>query len=144
MIRFYMKGTVGAKDGTEISSNTLANPLIADGFYPASGVTVTKDIPVYIRADSGETWKDVIVGVISTTTDERAKFEVSPATVGSVVGKSILLFYSGGTTYTEKFPFFPELTDTNQSLILTVKASGDESNSPDTSQKLMVIGGVQV
>ena len=53
MLRFYMNGTAGAKDGTEISSNTLSNPLIADGFYPASGVAVSKDITVCIRADSG-------------------------------------------------------------------------------------------
>ena len=140
MLRFYMNGTAGAKDGTEISSNTLSNPLIADGFYPASGLTVSKDITVCIRADSGETWKSVVIAVVSTGTDERSKFALKAATNGKI----IYLYSTSSDFLEDKFPFFPEVGDTNQTFTLTVSASGDESNSPDTTQKLMVIGGVQV
>ena len=129
-IRFYMNGTKGATDGTEISNGDLTNPLVVDGFYPAAGVTVSKTVTLMVRADAGETWKGVILAITSDT-DERDKFAL----------------YSQNEIYYGDYcrlPFYPELKDVNQYLNLTVSANGDESNSPDTTQKLQVIGGVQV
>jgi hypothetical protein len=57
MLHFYSGGTEGARDGTLISNGDLTSPAVFDGMYPASGspVTVTRD--VYLRADTGETYK---------------------------------------------------------------------------------------
>ncbi|MCH4157639.1 MAG: hypothetical protein LKF34_03445 [Acidaminococcaceae bacterium] len=134
-IRFYVNGTVGAQDGTEISSGDLSNPLVADGFYPAVGVTVSKSIPVMVRADTGEVWKCVAVAVTSTTANEIDKFALN---------SSYLMQMLGNGNNIANIPFFAELTDKNQALQLTVSASGDESNSPDTTQKLMVLGGIKI
>ena len=132
MIRFYMNGTEGAQDGTEISNGDLSNPLVVDGFYPAAGVTVSKTVTVMVRADAGETWKLVIIAVVSTTTNERSKFAVTTEYSINNSGPS------------NNFPYFPEVTSVNQALTLTVSANGGESNSPDTTQKLMIIGGTQI
>lgn len=134
-IRFYMNGTKGATDGTEISNGDLTNPLVADGFYPAVGVTVSKSIPVMVRADTGEVWKCVAVAVTSTTANEIDKFALN---------SSYLMQMLGNGNNIANIPFFAELTDKNQALQLTVSASGDESNSPDTTQKLMVLGGIKI
>ena len=134
-VRFYMNGTEGAQDGTEISNGDLSNPLVADGFYPAAGVTVSKSIPVMVRADAGEVWKCVAVAVTSTTANEINKFALN--------GSHYMLMLGNGSNIAN-IPFFAELTDKNQALQLTVSASGDESNSPDTTQKLMVLGGIKI
>ena len=131
MIRFYMNGTAGKQDGTEISNGDLSNPLVVDGFYPAAGVTVSKTVTVMVRADAGETWKCVQVTVGSTTTDERTKYSISTP-------HFIRYNYSTGV------PLIPSLSDTNQALTITVSANGSETNTPDTTQKLMVIGGIQI
>ena len=89
-----------------------------------------------IRADSGETWKHVFAAVVSTSTDERSKFSLSAK-------KSVSLGYNRWYS-SSSLPFFPEITAINQPLTLTVSANGSESNSPDTTQKLMAFGGKQV
>lgn len=134
-IRFYMNGTEGATDGTEISNGDLTNPLVVDGFYPAAGITVSKTVTLMVRADAGETWKGVIIAVVSSTTDERSKFNISG------IKEILTVINQSGHRLT---PFYPSVSNVNQALTLTVSASGNESNSPDTTQKLMMIGGVQV
>lgn len=133
-IRFYMNGTEGAKDGTEISSGDLSNPLVVDGLYPGAGITVSKSVAVMIRADPGETWKGVVVAV-TCKTNEINRF---------LINAENHICFKGNGRYYCKFPFLPELKDVNKQLTLTVMANGDESNSPDTTTKLQVIGGVQV
>lgn len=136
-IRFYMNGTEGATDGTEISNGDLTNPLVADGFYPAAGTTVSKNIDLMLRADAGETWKCVITAVGSSTTNELSKFALTQPN-GNYVA-----FYNSSTN-AGQLPFYAEVKDVNQKLTLTVSASGDENNSPDTTQKLIVVGGIQI
>lgn len=51
MIRFYIDGTTGQKDGTEVTS---INPITATGLFPSGSTAASKSVKVYIRADAGE------------------------------------------------------------------------------------------
>lgn len=54
MIRFYIDGTAGQKDGTEV---TEINPITATGLFPSGGTAANKSVKVYIRADAGESYR---------------------------------------------------------------------------------------
>ena len=139
MIRFYMGGTTDAKDGIEISSGDMLNPIIADGFYPAVGATVTKTIPLHVRADEGETWHDVILGIIdtinTTTVGNSVKFSLNG---NKFIGSALGQWYFG---YHTRLPWFATLGDTNRLVTLVVSVSGSENNTPDTSCKLVAFNG---
>ena len=60
MIRFYIDGTTGQKDGTEVTS---INPITATGLFPSGSTAASKSVKVYIRADAGESYRQVLVGV---------------------------------------------------------------------------------
>lgn len=132
-IKFYKNGTTGETDGTAISENGgFSNPIIADGFFPAAGVTLTKDITIHIRADAGEDWHFVFIAL------------------QSVVGNINMVGVVGGNcTYFESLNarqigwYFERVPNVNTPITLRFKASGDESNAPDTSVRLAVIGGLQ-
>lgn len=53
MIRFYIDGTAGQKDGTEVTS---INPITATGLFPSGSTAATKTVTVCIRADEGESY----------------------------------------------------------------------------------------
>lgn len=59
MIRFYIDGTAGQKDGTEV---TETNPITTTGLFPSGGTAANKSVKVYIRADAGESYRQVLVG----------------------------------------------------------------------------------
>lgn len=59
MIRFYIDGTAGQKDGTEVTS---INPITATGLFPSGSTAASKSVKVYIRADAGESYRQVLVG----------------------------------------------------------------------------------
>ena len=59
MIRFYIDGTTGQKDGTEVTS---INPITATGLFPSGSTAASKSVKVYIRADAGESYRQVLVG----------------------------------------------------------------------------------
>ena len=130
-IHFYKGGTSGAQDGTLISEGDLSNPLIVDGFYPASGVTLTKDVAIAVRADSGETWRLVQLGIKSSTLASVKKY--------SIVGGTKKIYWWNGA-----IAFLPTVTDKNQIITVRVSASGNETNSPDTSAKLCAFGGTKI
>ena len=132
-IHFYKGGTSGAQDGTLISEGDLSNPLIVDGFYPASGVTLTKDVDIAVRADSGETWRLVQLGIKSSTLASVQKYKIVGGT------KKIYCRNWNGV-----IAFLPTVTDKNQIITVRVSASGDETNSPDTSAKLCAFGGTKI
>lgn len=54
MIRFYIDGTTGQKDGTEVTS---INPITATGLFPSGSTAASKSVKVYIRADAGESYR---------------------------------------------------------------------------------------
>lgn len=60
MIRFYIDGTTGQKDGTEVTS---INPITATGLFPSGSTAASKSVKVYIKADAGESYRQVLVGV---------------------------------------------------------------------------------
>lgn len=59
MIRFYIDGTAGQKDGTEVTS---INPITVTGLFPSGSPAANKSVKVYIRADAGESYRQVLVG----------------------------------------------------------------------------------
>lgn len=130
-IHFYKNATAGAQDGEKISEGDLTNPLVADGFYPAAGATITKDIPVAVRADAGETWRLVQLGIKSGSLDAVKKYKI-------VGGVKHFYWWEGSLA------FLPTVTDTNQIITIRVSASGDETNSPDTSCQLCAFGGTKL
>ena len=137
MIRFYMGGTTDAKDGIEISSGDMLNPIIADGFYPAIGSTISKTINLHIRADAGEIWHDVILGVIDTNNIDNLGNSFNFLLIGSNnISFTQLSQYKG-----IQIPWFATLGDINKPLALTVSASGSDTNTPDTSCKLVAFNG---
>lgn len=133
-LHFYMNGTTGAQDGTEISNGDLSNPLLFDGFYVASGVDVSKTKTIYIRADAGETWKTVLVVLVSNDS-KNYQFTISGSQAARI----------GDQTYPHfSCNFFPTITDTNVSMTVTAIVNGSKTDTPDTKVKLMIISGVKV
>lgn len=59
MIRFYIDGTAGQKDGTEV---TEINPITATGLFPSGSTEATKTVTVCIRADEGESYNQIMLG----------------------------------------------------------------------------------
>lgn len=59
MIKFYIDGTAGQKDGTEVTS---INPITATGLFPSGGTEATKTVTVCIRADEGESYNQIMLG----------------------------------------------------------------------------------
>ena len=59
MIRFYIDGTTGQKDGTEVTS---INPITATGLFPSGSTEATKTVTVCIRADEGESYNQIMLG----------------------------------------------------------------------------------
>lgn len=39
MVRFYINGTAGSQDGTEVTAD---NPIVADGMFPSGSTPATK------------------------------------------------------------------------------------------------------
>lgn len=53
MIKFYIDGTAGQKDGTEVTS---INPITATGLFPSGGTEATKiDLPVTFKISDFKT-----------------------------------------------------------------------------------------
>lgn len=122
MIRFYINGTVGAKDGTEVTAD---NPITADGMYPSGSTAASKSIKVCIRADEGESYSQVMVGPSFANT-----------------GKCIITAYSAGTKTQRIYsrsdnvflvPMIKTVADTNREFTLTFYANASESGTVDTS-----------
>lgn len=127
-LKFYINGTVGAKDGTLVSSGNMMSPIVFDGMYPgASGSQVSKTI--FIRADDGETWRDVNMQFKGSTS---ARFEYSSPSSGFVTG------YDSGNP--QVILFLPKVTSNNISFVVTAKSLSSESTSPDTSVSLVAWG----
>lgn len=120
-LKFYINGTAGGKDGTEV---TAENPIIADGLFPAGSTVATKIVQVFIRADEGETYNNVMYGVI---VDDFAKMSIStPATPRQQITPS-----SNWTCNLIK-----SVSDTNIGISLVFKANSSETEGIDTSVKL--------
>lgn len=139
-LRFYNKNIEG--EYVALSNGDLTNPLIFDGYYPAEGDTINSNRMVYIKADTGEEYKNVLIGVSYEKYD---KFRVVGMDNKNDYGFRVYA-QSGGQGY-NMLPcmrMIPVVNDTEY-LPITVKgfASGNENNSPDTSGKLMalVLGG---
>ena len=132
-LHFYMNGTEGAKDGVEVSNGDLSNPIVTDGVYVAEGTTVTKRIPLSIRADEGETWRQVELLVMSSEskigrsryffegTDKLFKVYVNSDIWGEIDGKKTV-------------------TDVNTNFVLYVEIDGSDINNNTTNAKLVAIG----
>lgn len=133
-LHFYMNGTAGAKDGVEVSNGDLSNPIVTDGVYVAEGTTVTKRIPLSIRADEGETWRQVELLVVSSENaigDGTYSFEdtdiLFAVRIKSLDGSGYLM---GKET----------VTDVNANFVLCVKIKGSDVNNNVTNAKLVAIG----
>lgn len=137
-LHFYMNGTTGAQDGVEISNGDLSNPLLFDGFYAASGVTLSKTKTIHIRADAGEVWHWVLVDICDTGTSAM-RFNLDSGYCLAFVGYS---YASSSTAYLSYNPFFSTLSDKNIPITITVRVVGGES-SPSVTSKLVIVSGVK-
>lgn len=136
-MHFYIKGTEGAQDGEELSQGDLSNPLIFDGFYPGTGVTLYKELPVYLRADKGETYYLVQVEIRGNSA---RKFRMAD-TVGSNGGGQYgydgsASIQMGDTRYYRGAKLIGKVTDVNSKIVILASASGDETDSPDFTTKI--------
>jgi hypothetical protein len=132
-IRFYIGGTASARDGTLISSGDLTAPSIFDGMYPAAGGRVSRSVPIMMRADVGELWKNVNVQLKGAYIN---KWNIS--------GK-IPMWYAVGPSFNTigRICYFISVGDVNISLgTVTGYANGSESLgvSPDTTTQLIAYG----
>lgn len=75
MIKFYIDGTAGQKDGTEVTS---INPITATGLFPSGGTEATKTVTVCIRADEGESYNQIMLGCNS---EAYSKCRISTITI---------------------------------------------------------------
>ena len=142
-LHFYMNGTTGAQDGVEISNGDLSNPLVFDGFYAASGVTLSKTKTIHIRADAGEVWHFVLVDIIENGIGSfRFEFKFDSISTGSInVGKYINFSDSSASAYAF-LPFIKTIKDVNIPITITASIIGGES-SPDVNAKLIISSGVK-
>jgi len=134
-LHFYMNGTAGSQDGEEISNGDFTNPVLFDGFYPAAGVTLYKKVPVYIRADAGETYYLVQVEIRG---DSARKFyfkECIGTNGGGNYGSGSRITF-GGQYFSPGAVILGVVGDTNVELNILASASGDESDSPDLTTKI--------
>lgn len=139
-IHFYYGGTDGKQDGTLISNGDLTSPLVADGFYPASGVTLSKTIPIQIRADAGETWQAVSIAFVSDTEDiYNGNADKSLVSIPTDDNSNIWSYCAG----MENCFIAGGVHDTNKTFNIQIRANGDGTNSPDTSIKIITTGGIK-
>ena len=109
MIRFYIDGTTGQKDGTEVTS---INPITATGLFPSGSTAASKSVKVYIRADAGESYRQVLVGV---NADKFTKCRITSfnnsitQTIGLTGGYRVLIANSGGHTRCSNYKFLSEM-----------------------------------
>lgn len=119
-IRFYINGTQGGKDGTEV---TAANPIVADGLFPSPSAAATKKVNVYIRADEGESYNQVYYGsVLADYTKLRvASTPTANSQMIEIRDRAQELF------------LLKKVTDTNTEITLLFSATADETGTVDTS-----------
>lgn len=138
-LHFYMNGTTGAQDGVEISNGDLSNPLIFDGFNANSGVSLTKDKTIHIRADAGETWRWVTIAAVSIDGQD-VKFSFDSNSVGKLWDN----FYSSvSSSYLDggKCNIFLNIVkDENIPITITATVIGGET-SPNSNSSLIITGG---
>lgn len=115
MIRFYIDGTTGQKDGTEVTS---INPITATGLFPSGS-------KVYIRADAGESYRQVLVGV---NADKFTKCRIT--SFNNSITQTIGL--TGGYFET----VLKTVSDVNQELTFTFYATASDGATVDTSIKI--------
>ena len=128
-LHFYHGGTEGAADGTLISSGDLSAPAIFDGMYPGtSSVSVTRKI--CIRADNGETWRDVNVQLKGNVNQRMRISVISKGCQGWVPSNPPGLFSL----------FLPQVSSVNIAFNVVASAVSTENNSPDTSVSLIAFG----
>lgn len=120
-LKFYINGTAGEKDGQQV---TAENPIIADGLFPSGSGTATKKVQVFIRADEGETYNNVMYGVI---VDDFAKMSIETLAAPT---QQIYPPSNWGCN------LIKSVGDTNVSINLLFKAKSSEQEGIDTSVKL--------
>ena len=138
-LHFYMNGTTGAQDGVEISNGDLSNPLLFDGFYAASGVTLSKTKTIHIRADAGETWYFVLIDIVITNQSGNGNKRFTFSGLDGRLSK--LYYHASNNIYGMDVPFFSRVGDVNIPITLNATVIGGEQ-SPDTDSKLVIISGV--
>lgn len=139
-IKFYNKNAAG--EYVELSNGDLTNPLVFDGYYPAAGDTINANRLTYIKADTGEEYKNVLIGV---SYEKYNKFRVVDINNRNDYGFCVRAQAGGyGYSMSPRMRMIPVVNDSDY-LPITIKgfASGDENNSPDTAGKLiaLVLGG---
>jgi len=137
-LRFYKNATENKRDGEEISGGDLTNPVIFDGMYPAVGSTLAKKITVMVRADEGEEYFNVLVGILNGDNNIRIYMKDQPSagtTNGFSLPHSTVSIYSG--VYGVCFPC---VGDTNKPIVLQVIVSGDNDANADLTKKMMAVG----
>lgn len=120
MIRFYINGTAGSKDGVEVTAD---NPITADGLFPAGSLPASKTISVFIRADEGESYNNVYYG---SSLDEFTKIRMAET---PEVNSQYLTVYNNG----QQYYLLKKVTDTNIELKVMFLATSDEIGTVDTS-----------
>lgn len=136
-MHFYIKGTEGAKDGEELSQGDLSNPLIFDGFYPGTGVTLYRELPVFIRADEGETYYLVQVEIRGNTARKFRMSDTVGMNGGGNYGSSTNDYIKIGDTYYYRgAKLIGAVSDVNTKIMILASASGDETDSPDFTTKI--------
>lgn len=120
MIRFYINGTAGSKDGVEVTPD---NPITATGLFPAGSLPASKTISVFIRADEGESYNNVYYG---SSLDEYKKIRMAET---PEVNSQYLTVYNNG----QQYYLLKKVTDTNIELKVMFLATSDEIGTVDTS-----------
>ncbi len=135
-LHFYINGTEGGQDGEELSNGDFTKPLLFDGFYPGTGVTLYKALPIYIRADAGETYYLVQVEIRGNSA-LKFRFDNTVGHNGGYYGNSTndYVFYNN-TYYYKGGKILGKVGDTNKKIMVLAAASGDETNSPDLTTKI--------
>jgi len=135
-LHFYINGTEGGKDGEELSNGDFTKPLLFDGFYPGTGVTLYKAMPIYIRADAGETYYLVNVEIRGDSA-RKFRFGGTISQNGGYYGYSTNdgVYYDGNYYYRGQ-KLIKVVGDTNIKMMVLAAASGDETNSPDLTTKI--------
>lgn len=129
-LRFYKNGTTGMQDGEEISNGDLSNPVVFDGLYPAAGGSITIKRKLHIRADAGELYKCVFVGI--TTEAEKVYMMIT-----YMQGESHIYYTYASNGDSVYICFIPNVGDTNIEITLQIIALGGENDIPDVNAKIV-------
>ena len=146
-LRFYINGSRGGTDGTELSGGNGSSPIMFDGMYPGTS-TIGIYRTISIRPDSGEDWRDVMILIKHNQSDPaniRMCFKTDYGngyytTLGGVNCTGIAFEYIPDLQLQIMGIYVPRLKANNSNFTIYCFAKTTDTGSPDISAEIVAFG----